>query len=199
MSSISSQAFALLKRNGTARARDLEVAGIARVQLSRLVASGDLVRIARGLYALSDRDAGANEALVIVSRRVPQAFFCLLTALRFHGLTTQAPFEVWIGIGNKDHVPRLEWPSLRVVRFSGVGLGAGIEIHAGKDAPMRVTSVARTVVDCFKFRNKIGLDVAMEALRQVHQERRVTMDELWRYARMFRMANVMRPYLDTLA
>lgn len=142
---------------------------------------------------------GADEALVIVSRRVPQAFLCLLTALRFHGLTTQAPFEVWVGIGNKDHVPRLDWPPLRVVRFSGLGLETGIEIHAGKDASMRVTSVVRTVVDCFKFRNKVGLDVAMEAIRQVHQERRASMDELWRCARLFRMANVMRSYLDMLA
>lgn len=199
MNSSPSQLARLIDRSGTARARDLEAAGVSRAQLSRLVANGKLMRVARGLYGLPDRDVAEDEALVVVAKRAPNTFFCLLTALRFHGLTTQAPFEVWIGIGNKDRAPRLDWPSLRVVRYSGMGLEAGIETHQGSDASMRVSGVARTVVDCFKFRNKIGLDVALEALRQVHHERRVSVDELWRYGRMFRVAKVMRPYLEALA
>jgi len=189
----------LIGRHGTARSRELEAAGVARAQLSRMVTSGDLVRVARGLYALQGREPASDEALVVVARRAPQAIFCLLTALRFHGLTTQAPFEVWLGIGHRDRAPRLDWPPLRVVRFSGTSLEAGVETREVEGVPIKVTGVARTVVDCFKFRNKIGLDVALEALREAHRSKHASMDELWHYAQICRVANVMRPYLEALA
>lgn len=188
----------LIGQRGTARSRELEAAGMARSQLSRLVASGDLIRVTRGLYALPGREPASDEALVVVARMVPQAIFCLLTALRFHGLTTQAPFEIWLGIGHKDRAPRLNWPPLRVVRFSGTSLEAGVDTRGVDDVPIRITSVARTVADCFKFRSKIGVDVSMEALREAHRRKLVSMDELWHFAQIGRVANVMRPYLEAL-
>lgn len=182
-----------------ARSKELVAAGLTRSQLSRMVAAGHLTRIARGLYALPGYQGGEHEALVTVARRAPGVVFCLLTALRIHGLTTQEPFEVWIAIGNKDHPPRVSYPPLRVVRFSGPALAAGIETVRLNGAEVRVTTAAKTVADCFKFRGKVGLDVALEALREARRSRKVSIDDLWRYAKIDRVANVMRPYLEALA
>lgn len=189
----------LLRRAGTARSRELVAAGITRSQLSRMVAAGQLIRVARGLYALPDYQIGEHGALVTVAKRAPGVLFCLLTALRFHELTTQAPFEVWIAIGNKEHPPRLDYPPLRTVRFSEAALKAGVETHKIDGTRVRVTGVAKTVADCFKFRNKIGLDVALEALREARRTKKASADELWQFAKLNRVANVMRPYLEALA
>ena len=118
--------------------------------------------------------------------------------LRVHDLTTQSPFEVWLAIPNKARALKMDYPPLRIVRFSGASLTDGIKEHQIDGVNVRVTNVARTVADCFKFRNKIGLDVAMDALQEACRAKRVSMDELWRYAALCRMANVMRPYMDTL-
>jgi predicted transcriptional regulator of viral defense system len=188
-----------LRRAGTARAVELEAAGVPRAQISRLVAAGELQRLARGLYALPDFRGTEHSALLAVAKRAPHAVFCLLTALRLHELTTQAPFEVWIAIGNKEHAPRLDYPPLRIVRFAPTALADGVETRKVEGTPVRVTSVAKTVADCFKFRNKIGLDVALEALREARRAKKASADELWRYARINRVANVMRPYLEAVA
>jgi len=188
-----------LRRAGTARAVELEAAGVPRAQISRLVAAGELRRLARGLYALPDFRGTEHSALLAVAKRAPHAVFCLLTALRLHELTTQAPFEVWIAIGNKEHAPRLDYPPLRIVRFAPTALADGVETRKVEGTPVRVTSVAKTVADCFKFRNKIGLDVALEALREARRAKKASADELWRYARINRVANVMRPYLEAVA
>lgn len=190
---------ALLHRVGTARSRDFVAAGITRSQLSRMAAAGQLVRVARGLYAMPDYQGGEHGALVAVAKRAPGVVFCLLTALRIHDLTTQAPFEVWIAIGNKDHPPRLDYPPLRTVRFSDDALAAGVETRRIDGAKVQVTSVAKTVADCFKFRNKIGLDVALEALREARRAKKASADDLWRYAKINRVTNVMRPYLEAVA
>lgn len=192
-------ARALARRRGAVRSRELEAAGVARAQLSRLVAAGELVRLARGLYALPDHSPAADDGLLQVARRAPDARLCLLTALRLHELTTQAPFEVWIAIGNKDRAPRMDWPPLRVVRFSGEALNAGVTTLKTGGMPVRVTNVAKTVADCFKFRHLVGLDVALEALREALRTRRAQPDELWRYARICRVTRVMRPYMEALA
>lgn len=189
----------LLRRAGTARSRDLVAAGITRSQLSRMVVAGQLVRVARGLYAMPGYQISEHGALVAVVKRAPGVVFCLLTALRIHDLTTQAPFEVWIAIGNKDHPPRLDYPPLRTVHFSDAALSAGVETRRVDGAKVQVTSVAKTVADCFKFRNKIGLDVALEALREARRARKASADELWRYAKINRVTNVMRPYLEAVA
>ncbi len=199
MTSTEQQIDKLLRRVGTARSRDLVAAGATRSELSRRVAAGQLVRVARGLYALPGYQGGEHSALVAVAQRAPGVVFCLLTALRIHDLTTQAPFEVWIAIGNKEHPPRLDYPPLRTVRFSAAALAAGVETHRVEGTAVRVTSVAKTVADCFKFRNKIGLDVALEALREARRAKKASADELWRYAKINRVTNVMRPYLEAVA
>ncbi len=189
----------LLGRGGALRSRELVHAGVTRSELSRLVASGQLLRLGRGLYAAPGYQPGEHQALVAVAKRAPNALFCLLTALRLHDLTTQAPHEVWIAIGNKAHPPRLDYPPVRPVRYSAESLAVGVEQRKVEGATLRVTSVAKTVADCFKFRNKIGLDVALEALREARRSKKVSADELWRYARVNRVANVMRPYLEAVA
>ncbi|HJX17527.1 MAG TPA: type IV toxin-antitoxin system AbiEi family antitoxin domain-containing protein [Acidiferrobacterales bacterium] len=199
MAAIEQRIRTLLRRAGTARSRELVAAGIPRSQLSRMVAAGQLKRVGRGLYAMPSYQSGEHGALAAVAKRAPGVLFCLLTALRFHELTTQSPFEVWIAIGNKEHPPRLDYPPLRTVRFSDSALTAGVEIHQVDGVKVRVTSVAKTVVDCFKFRNKIGLDVALEALREARRAKKASADELWRYAKINRVANVMRPYLEAVA
>ena len=187
-----------LRRAGTARSHELVAAGVARSALSRMVAAGKLARMARGLYALPDYQGGEHEALVTVAKRAPGVVFCLLTALRIHDLTTQAPFEVWIAIGNKAHPPRLDYPPLRTMRFAEATLAAGVETRKIDGVPVRVTGVAKTVADCFKFRNKIGLDVALEALREARRTRKASAEELWRYARLNRVTNIMRPNLEAV-
>ena len=197
-SQIPANVRALLRRHGAVRSRDLEAAGITRPQLARLLETGALARISRGLYTLPGREPETHEGLIVVARRAPKAVFCLLTALRYHDLTTQAPFEVWLAVGHKDRAPSMAWPPLRVIRFSDIAMRAGVETHREAGTPIRVTGVARTVADCFKFRNKIGLDVALEALRDAWEKRRVTMDALWDSAKVRGVATVMRPYLESL-
>jgi predicted transcriptional regulator of viral defense system len=189
----------LVRNQGLIRPRDLAPLGIPRVALTRAVRRGELERIGRGLYGLPGRPVSAHGVLAEVASRVPKGVVCLLSALRFHGLTTQAPFEVWLAIENKAIAPKLDYPPLRIVRFSGAALTEGVEEHVVDGVTVRVTGVAKTVADCFKYRNKIGLDVALEALREAWREKRMTSDDLWRYAKVCRVANVMRPYLDSLA
>ena len=180
------------------RPRDLTERGLPTVALTRLVRQGRLQRVGRGLYALPDRPVSEHNTLAEVARKHPQAIVCLLSALRFHDLTTQSPFEVWLAIPNKARAPKMDYPPLRIVRFSGEALTVGVEDHVIDGVPVRVTSVARTVADCFKFRNKIGLDVALEALQEAWRAKRVSMDELWQYAKLCRVTNVVRPYMESL-
>jgi predicted transcriptional regulator of viral defense system len=191
--------LALARTHGLIRARDLAAQGLPRVALTRLVRQGLLTRVGRGLYALPDRPVSAHGSLAEVALKHPQAIVCLLSALRVHDLTTQSPFEVWLAIANRARAPQMEYPPLRIVRFSEVSLSNGIEDHQVDGVTVRVTNIARTVVDCFKFRNKIGLDVAMEALQEAWRAKRITMDALYRYATQLRVARVMRPYMESLS
>ncbi|HRE19259.1 MAG TPA: AbiEi antitoxin N-terminal domain-containing protein [Rhodocyclaceae bacterium] len=188
----------LARSRGLIRPCDLAPFGIPRVSLTRAVRRGLLERIGRGLYGLPGREVSAHGLLAEVARKVPKGVVCLLSALRFHGLTTQAPFEVWLAIENKALAPKLDYPPLRIVRFSGKAFTEGVEEHVVDRVTIRITGVAKTVADCFKYRNKIGLDVALEALREAWHERRMSSDDIWRYAKVCRVANVMRPYLDSL-
>lgn len=188
----------LARSQGLIRPCDLAPLGIPRVSLTRAVRRGQLEKVGRGLYGLPGREVSAHGSLAEVARRVPKGVVCLLSALRFYGLTTQAPFEVWLAIENKSLAPKLDFPPLRIVRFSGAALTEGVEEQVVDGVTIRITSVAKTVADCFKYRNKIGLDVAMEALREAWHEKRMTSDDIWRYAKICRVANVMRPYLDSL-
>jgi predicted transcriptional regulator of viral defense system len=191
--------LALARRHGVLRPRDLAPHGIPREYLTRLHAQGMLERPTRGMYILADAETDEHQSLLEACKRVPHGVVCLLSALRFHDLTTQAPFEVWLGIDAKARLPKVEYPSLRIVRFTSPALTAGVEEHVIRGVTVRVTNPARTVVDCFKYRNKVGLDVALEALRDCLRKRKATMDELHRVAQARRMANVMRPYLEAVA
>jgi len=186
----------LATERGAVRTSDLADQRIPRTILSRLVKSGRLVQVSRGLYALPDYPRSEQHQLAEVATRSAQGVFCLLTALRFHELTTQSPHEIWLAIPNKAHSPKLDYPPLHVVRFSGAALTQGVETHTVDGVSVRVYSVAKTVADCFKYRNKIGLDVALEALRESRREKRATNDELWHYAKICRVANIMRPYME---
>lgn len=189
----------LAAQRGLIRPRDLHEYGLPSIALTRLLRQGLLTRVGRGLYALPDRTVSEHGTLAEVARKHPQAIFCLLTALRVHDVTTQSPFEVWLAIPNRARAPKMDYPPLRVLRFSGVALTEGIEEFVIDRVPVRVTNLARTVADCFKFRSKIGLDVALEALQESWRAKRVGMDELWYYAKLCRVANVMRPYMESLS
>jgi predicted transcriptional regulator of viral defense system len=192
------QALQLARERGLLRSRDFTEVGIAREYVRRLYERGLLERVGRGLYAPAGTEPDERRPLAEVAKRVPHAVVCLLSALRFHDLTTQAPFEVWIAIDRTAWRPRIDYPPLRIVRFGDKALTAGVEEHEITGVGVRVYSPAKTVADCFKYRNKVGLDVALEALREAWAERRATMDELWHYARVCRVAAVMRPYLESL-
>jgi predicted transcriptional regulator of viral defense system len=179
------------------RPRDVEALGIARESLLRLYRQGLLVRQARGVYTLPQTPVTEHHSLAMAAKRVPRGVVCLLSALRFHGLTTQDPHEVWIAINLKARKPSVESPALRVVRFSGRSLAEGVEESEIEGVRARVYSAAKTVADCFKYRHKIGIDVAIEALRDSLRTRKTTIDEIHRYAKVCRVANVMRPYLES--
>lgn len=187
----------LARKVGVLRPRDLQAHGIPRVVLTRLHRKERLKRVARGLYVLPEADLSEHHTLAEASKRVPHGVVSLLSALRFHGLTTQSPFEVWIAIDVKARKPRVEAPPLHIVRFSGKALAYGVEEHSVEGVTVRVTSPAKTVADCFKYRNKIGLDVAVEALRDYRRSRK-SLDDLWKAAQVCRVASVIRPYLEAI-
>lgn len=188
----------LADRKGMLRTSDLDVIEAPRVVLTRLTAAGLLDKVGRGLYRLPGRPMSEHEGLAAVAAKVPQAVFCLLTALQFHELTTQLPRQVWIAMPRGSHVPRIDHPPIKMVQMTGDVYSEGIETVERDGVKLRVYGVAKTVADCFKHRNKIGLDVALEALKDVRSKRRATADDLWRYAKLYRVANVMRPYLEAL-
>jgi predicted transcriptional regulator of viral defense system len=198
MPSRKQRALRLIEKRGLARPRDLEGYGITRAQLSRLVSAGLVLRQGRGIYVVARHAPTAEHTLAHVAKRVPEAAFCLLTALRFHGLTTQPAPEVWIALPEKARRPRLDYPRLRVARFSGAALTEGIEEHRVEGVTLRVYSPAKTVADCFKYRNKVGVDVAVEALRDFSRKYRGHASELARCARICRVSRVMQPYLDAI-
>lgn len=193
------EALSLAKANKVVRVAELSERGIPRVVLTRLTRDGKLVRIGRGVYALPNRAISENESLLDVATRSSQGVFCLLTALRIHNLTTQSPFEVWLAIPNKAQPPKVDSVSLRVIRLSKKTLSEGIETHMVDGIPIRVYCIAKTVVDCFKFRNKIGLDVALEALQEAWRGKKLQMDELWYYARICNVETIIRPYIESLS
>jgi predicted transcriptional regulator of viral defense system len=189
----------LAKAQAILRPKDLEAIGVPREYLRRLRDEGVLEQPARGLYVLADSEPTEHQSLVEVCKRVPQGVICLLSALPFHELTTQIAHEVWIALPTKAWALKVESPRLRVVRYSPSTLTYGVEERPIAGAVVRVFNPAKTVADCFKFRNKIGLDVALEALRDCVGKRKSNRDEIWKAAQVCRVANVMRPYLESLA
>ena len=197
VSTRSKLALELLHERGVVRAQELGQLGVGGETLQQLLRKGVIVRISRGLYALPDRALNEHDQLAQLAIRYPRMVFCLLTALQIHGLTTQAPHEVWVAMSPNARAPQVSYPPLRIVRLSDPGMQV-VAISLDGVVSIPVTSVAKTVADCFKFRNKIGLDIALEALRDAWRQKKVTMDELWESAQLCRVANVMRPYLESL-
>ncbi len=188
----------LARGKGVLRTRDVSAAGESRVALGLLVEKKLLTKLGQGLYALPDRQFSVHGALAEVSAKSEQGVVCLISALRFHELTTQQASEVWLAIPGKARAPKMDFPRIRVVHMSGEAMVAGIVTVDIGGRAVRIFSIAKTIADCFKFRNKIGLDVALEALNEAWNANRVSMDELWQYATICRVANVMRPYLESL-
>ncbi|MNR94747.1 hypothetical protein D3C86_923300 [compost metagenome] len=180
------------------RSRELEGFGHSRWALRRLVEKGLVVRNGRGIYSLADYST-EGQALIEACKLVPHGVICLLSALRFHELGTQSPHEVWMAIDPKARLPRPDGPQLRIVRYSGPALTEGVETHRIDEMEIRVYSKAKTIADCFKYRNKIGLDVALEALRDYRRDPRNSMDELWHFAKICRVPNTLRPYLEAMS
>jgi len=193
------QTLRVIRRLGIVRTAQLEAHGISRSRLYRLVRKGLIERQARGIYTASGHPVTAEHTIATVAKQVPGGVFCLLTALRFHELTTQAPAEVWIALPEKARKPRPAYPRLRVARFSGRALTDGIETHRVEGVKVRLYSAAKTVADCFTYRHKGGLDVAVEALRDFSRRHRGGATELARYARICRVSRVIQPYLDAIA
>lgn len=195
---LADRVVALARRRTFLRPRDLDAHRLPREVLRRLVAAGKLERRGRGLYALPSAPRSEHETLAAASTRVPGGVICLLSALRFHGLTTQNPSEVWMAIDQKARTPNAPELPLRIVRFSGLARTEGIEAHEIDGVRVPIYDVAKTVADCFKYRRKIGIDVAIEALRDCWRLRSCSIDELSRYAAVCRVTNVMRPYLEAI-
>lgn len=179
------------------RPRDLVGIKNPGPQLRALVESGRLLRVGHGLYTLSDREPTGSFALSQALARVPGGVVCLVSSLEFHGLTTQIGNRVWLAVGDKRPLKVDDVP-VRIVRMSGASFSEGIEEHGGPTARVRVYSAAKTVADCFKFRRVVGLDVALEALREGWRERRFQIDELMRFARIGRVENLIRPYVEAV-
>ncbi len=188
-----------LRTKGIFRLKEAKALGLHPEQVRRLVRQGHLTRLGRGLYALASAEPSEFHTLAEVAKLVPTGIVCLLTALRFHGLGTQHPREVWLAVDRRAAIPKLGVAPVRIVRMTGPALTAGIEEHEVEGVTVRVTSPARTVVDCLKFRNRIGVDVAVEALRDYRRLKKGTVDELWHQADQLRMARVIRPYWDAIA
>jgi predicted transcriptional regulator of viral defense system len=188
----------LVRKRGILTTREVVRAGVHREILSRLVREGAVERIERARYRLPGQPITEHHGLAVAASAAPRGVICLLSALSFHGLGTQVPFEVWIAIDRRARRPTLRNPPLRVVRFGGKALTQGVETHAIEGQRVRVYGVAKTIADIFKYRNKIGLDVALEALREAWRTRRFTMDDVDRFARICRVERVMRPYLEGL-
>jgi len=193
------QVLQFVRDAGIVRARDLAAHGLSPTHLQRLYEQGRLQRSGRGVYLPVDADFDEHASLTEAALRVPAGVVCLLSALQFHGLTTQLPHEVWLALPLRANTPRLDYPPVRVVRLSGAALTTGIDTQRIGSVTVRVYSPAKTVADCFKFRSKIGVDVALEALHDCWRKRRATMDELWHFAKVCRVTTVMRPYLESVS
>jgi predicted transcriptional regulator of viral defense system len=192
------RALHLLKAKGMLRLKDFINKNIEPVTLARLVRDGQVVRPARGLYQLPDTPVDAAHVLAEAATLIPKGIVCLVSALQYHGLTLQMPSTIWMAIGRTAWKPTISYPPIRFVRFSGWAITDGIERYAIQSRKVSITNPARTIVDCFRYRNKIGIDIAMEGLRTGIRQKKCTPDELWQYGKKARIWTIMRPYVETV-
>ncbi|MBY5717063.1 transcriptional regulator [Rhizobium leguminosarum] len=188
----------VLTERGIARLVELRNAGVTAATMSRMERDGEVLRLARGLYQLPDARLDVNHSLAEVAKRAPKAVICLVSALAFHGLTDQLPGQIWLAIGRKDWAPKLDGPALRIVRFTDSLLNESVETHVIEGVPVRVFGIAKTIADCFRYRNKIGLSVAIEGLQEALRQRRATPGEIANQAERGGIGSVIRPYLEAL-
>ena len=189
----------LFRKTTTIRASDLKKKDIPRSILARMISAGLLQKVSHGLYRQSTTQMSEKEEMVNIALRVPQAVFCLYTSLLFHELTTQLPREIWIAMPQGSHKPKIDYPPLQMIQLTKKVYEAGVIAVVVDQVPIRIYSPAKTVVDCFKFRNKIGLDVALEALKDVLYQKKATSDELYHFAKIERVQKIILPYLEALA
>ncbi len=193
------QALKLLKARRVLRQKDFIAAGISPETLARMVRDEALERPARGMYQLRNSRIPASHVLAEATLLVPKGIVCLTSALQFHELTLQMPSAVWMAIERTAWKPKVDYPAIRFVRFSGSAMTDGVSKHRITSVEVAITEPARTVVDCFKYRNKIGIDIAMEGLREGLRRKSFKPDDLWRYARAARVWTVMRPYVEAMS
>jgi predicted transcriptional regulator of viral defense system len=189
----------IVPADGIVRARDLVRQGFSRQRIMRLTQKGELVRVGRGLYSRPEADMTENHTLAQVCARVPHGVICMASALQFHNLTTQNPWQVWVMIENGARPPQMDYPPLNVIRAGQETFAAGVEEHCIEGVTVRVTCIAKTVADCFKYRNRIGLDVALEALKECLDDRRADRASIRHYARLCRVERIIRPYMEAFA
>jgi predicted transcriptional regulator of viral defense system len=192
------RALELAHEAGVLTAVEARRGGIHSQTLTRLVRDGELERVTRGCYRPAGAPVTEHHALARVAMAIPEGVVCLLSALDFHGIGTQVPRRVWLAVARRSREPTLEWPPLRVVRFGGEAMVVGVDVYEIEGVAVRVYSPAKTVADLFKYRNKVGVDVAVEALKEVLPSGRVTVDELLQYARVCRVERVIRPYIEAV-
>jgi predicted transcriptional regulator of viral defense system len=192
------RALELLKARGMLRLKDFIAEEIEPETLARLVRHNQIVRPARGLYQLPDVSIDAAHTLAEAAALVPKGIVCLISALQFHELTLQMPSAVWMAIERTAWKPTISYPPIRFVRFSGWAMTEGVERYSIQSYNVRITNPARTIVDCFRYRNKIGIDVAMEGLREGIRHRKCTPDQLWQYAKKARVWTILRPYVEAV-
>jgi predicted transcriptional regulator of viral defense system len=192
------QIATLAKELGILRASDLASKGIARTYLTQLVDEGLLVKDSRGLYHHADHPTSTNIGLALVAKKYPNSIICLLSALRYHEIGTQNPWEVWISIDRKARKPKMDYPPIRIFRHSKENLQSGFEIHTIDGVPVKITTPERTVAECFKYRNKVGIDVCIEALREAWRSKQIDMNKLTHEAKACRIYNVLRPYAEAI-
>ena len=188
----------MARKTGVVRAREIREAGLHSEYLRRLCKSGQLIRTGRGLYVLADGNFTEHHSLGEACKRVPHGIICLLSALSYHEIGTQNPHQIWMAIDRAVRKPKVDYPPIRIFRFSGQSLKEGIEEKKIEGVSVRVYNPAKTVADCFKYRNKVGIDVAIEALKECLRSRRCTIDELFHYAQICRVRNIMRPYMEAI-
>lgn len=192
------QLIKLIQARSVVRPRDLAECGLPKDYLYILEKEGVIERVGRGLYQWPNKDLGRHQSLAEVSKLAPKAVVALLSALNYHNMTTQNPHQIWLAIDRKAWRPVISYPPVRFVTMSKEALHAGVEEHSLNGVPIKVFCPAKTIVDCFKYRNKVGVDVALEALREGWSARQFTMDELLFYAEICRVKKVMQPYIESL-
>ncbi len=192
------RALDLLKAKGMLRLKDFIAENIEPETLARLLRDKKIVRPARGLYQLPDVQIDAAHTLTEATALVPKGIVCLISALQFHTLTLQMPSKVWMAIERTAWKPTISYPPIRFVRFSGWAMTEGVEGYSIQSRKVSITNPARTIVDCFRYRNKIGVDIAMEGLREGIRHRKCTPDQLWQYAKKAKIWTVMRPYVEAV-